>query len=371
MDAGVDVKANANRLVAYHSEISKAMTAERTSLESKLIPVTAYILVSACEAWFRWPEMIEAIDAARPAEEIGASARRPGCRINAVHLWSAANIFLVGRKFLTMFQLAEDDAAKVNTVLDFWERAATAFRADGHRQAWDADFTIEAYDDDVVNIFVGGAAPVDDDSRSRIKRFNALLTSYLFLLYFDTRVGSGDTGPYDLGDGRVLLVRDFYEMGPSHFWWSDIADSVPYRNLTAAMVLDGVDVKVNDWGTSITEPEDYLDRLVGYGLFTTDTPDRSLRPVPLDELATITAAVKKAQAQHYRNVAAMDRDEKIRCGAYVYFTFLRPFAEAAGVAAELDWTVPRDTQGPLYTMLAPIEGTNSPPEESVYYEPIA
>ena len=38
----------------------------------------------------------------------------------------------------------------------------------------------------------------------------------------------------------------------------------------------------------------------------------------------------------------MSRDEKIRCGAYVYFTFLRPFADVAGVADQLDWTVPRD-----------------------------
>ena len=38
----------------------------------------------------------------------------------------------------------------------------------------------------------------------------------------------------------------------------------------------------------------------------------------------------------------MSREEKIRCGAYVYFSFLRPFAAVAGIADELDWTVPRD-----------------------------
>ena len=50
----------------------------------------------------------------------------------------------------------------------------------------------------------------------------------------------------------------------------------------------------------------------------------------------------RRRSAHYRNIAAMDRDEKIRCGAYVYFSFLRPFALAAGVADDLDWTVPRD-----------------------------
>ena len=67
------------------------------------------------------------------------------------------------------------------------------------------------------------------------------------------------------------------------------------------------------------------------------------------------AAVRKAQSQHYRNIAAMSRDEKIRAGAYVYFTFLRPFAEEAGVADELDWTVPRDLPGPAYELFSAIE----------------
>jgi len=38
-----------------------------------------------------------------------------------------------------------------------------------------------------------------------ISRLNALLTSYLFLLWFDTRSGYQDTGPYELPDGRTLL----------------------------------------------------------------------------------------------------------------------------------------------------------------------
>ena len=41
----VDRKAEANRLIAYHAPIAQALTAERTSLESQLIPVTAYIVV--------------------------------------------------------------------------------------------------------------------------------------------------------------------------------------------------------------------------------------------------------------------------------------------------------------------------------------
>src|SRR5207248_5487548 len=133
--------------------------------------------------------------------------------------------------------------------------------------------------------------------------------------------------------------RDLYRLAHSDFPWSDVAAGVPYQNLTAALVLDGVDFTVTDFGTSNHEPEAYLDHLVGYGLFTTDgMAPGELRPVPLDEIDDIVAAVRAAQAQHYRNIAAMSRDEKIRAGAYVYFSFLRPFALEAGIADELDWT---------------------------------
>jgi hypothetical protein len=371
--ASTDVINETNRLIAYHSAITRSMTRERTALESALIPVTAYILVSAIECWCRHPEIIATIDAAMPAEEIALAGHRPGIQINPVYLWSTANIFLTGRKMLTLLSLAPDDAEAVHVVLDFWQRAALAYRGDGYRQAWDAGFVARPYGPAVIDELLSGMVGVADaGERARIKRFNATLVAYLFLLYFDTRVGTGDTGPYPLPDGRVLLVRDYYRLGQSDFWWSEVAKDVPYHHLTAALVLDGVDVKVNDWGTSITDPEDYLDHVSGFALFTTDTPDRSLRAVPLDQLDAIVAEVRQAQAQHYRNVAAMSRDEKIRCGAYVYFTFPRPFAEVAGVADRIDWEVPREsTARGWYEMFREVEATGPPPEpDEIYYWPI-
>ncbi|MDQ6696648.1 MAG: hypothetical protein M3Z46_04230, partial [Actinomycetota bacterium] len=83
----------ANRLIAYHAPISRALTDERTSLESALIPVTAYIVVACVEAYLRYPDMVRRIEAAMPAEEIGRRARRPGVQVNTVYLWSIANFF--------------------------------------------------------------------------------------------------------------------------------------------------------------------------------------------------------------------------------------------------------------------------------------
>ena len=66
----------------------------------------------------------------------------------------------------------------------------------------------------------------------------------------------------------------------------------------------------------------------------------------------------------------MERNAKIDAGAYVYFTFLRPFADLAGV--ELDWTVPRDSLD-VYPMLSMLDMSMEPPmTETVatYYLPV-
>jgi hypothetical protein len=291
-----------------------------------------------------------------------------------VHLWSIANIPLVGRQVMAPFGLVDpaDDLTRLATIFDFWAPAAEAFRADGHRQAWDAGFTVPRYEPDVIAELVDGAHPlVDDATRAAVGKANAALTSYLFLLYFDTRAGYQDTGLYPLGDGRCLLVRDFNELAVSHFPWSaEVGADLPHANLTLAFVLDGVQGTVNDWGTSVTDPVDYLARAEAVGVF--DSTGGVLRPVPLAELDDLRAGVTRAQRALYRLIAGMSRKEKIDAGAYVYFTFLRPFARVAGVEEALDWTIPRDSLD-VYEALSMVDKIpdTGPPDPSVpYYTPV-
>ncbi len=368
--AGWD-KDSVNAMLRYHGEIAHGLTVQRTALESALIPVTAYILISGVECYRRHPELMTEIAAATAPEELGARGRQLGNQIDTVHLWSIANIYLVGRSVLAGGGLLDFDAdlARTATVFDFWKRAAAAFRADGTLQAADAAGRVTPYSE-YVDELVAGCAPVrDDEQRGRLSRLNALLTSYLFLLYFDTRAGYQDTGPYPLPDGRVLLLRSFNRFGPSDFTWSHaVASELPYSTVLAAFVLEGVDFHVTDFGTSVTQPADYLDRLVAFGLF----DPTSGRPVPIAEPDALALgdAVKRAQRLLYRQIAGMSRHEKLDAGAYVYFSFLRPFAEAAGVADQLDWTVPRDSVD-LYPLLELFESTPEiTSDASVYYPPI-
>ncbi len=363
--AGWD-KAAVNRWLEYHGEISYTLTVQRTALESALIPVTAYILISGIECYRRHPEMLRVVAAARPPEEIGATGRTVGNQVDAVHLWSLTNIFLTGRNVLATAGMIDwdEDLARCGIMVEFWERAARAYHAGAAHQAWDTGGVNRPYSEYVDEV-VAGCEPVTDERRSKIQRLNALLTSYLFLLYFDTRAGYQDTGPYVLPDGRVLLLRAFNKFGVSDFPWSaEVACDLPNDNVLAAFVLDGVRLRVTDWGTSLTEPEDYLPHVQSFGLF--DTSGGRLAPIDSAGADALAAAVKDAQKRCYRLIAGMERREKIDAGAYVYYSFIRPFADAAGCTGDLDWSMPRDSLD-LYPMLEAFESTPEITRDGPYY----
>src|SRR5207344_2279584 len=139
---------------------------------------------------------------------------------------------------------------------------------------------------------------------------------------------------------RVLLLRRYNGLGVSHFpWSSEVGAAMPYTEVLGAFVLRDVDLRVTDFGTSVTKPEDYWSHVEGCAFF--DVAEGKLTPIDGAGRDALAAAAKTAQKQLYRMIAAMERNAKIDAGAYVYFTFLRPFAEIAGV--EIDWTVPRDS----------------------------
>jgi hypothetical protein len=348
-------KAEVNRWLRYHSEISLELTKQRTALESALIPVSAYILIACVECYRRYPELITDIAAAMPPERIGAAGHELGNEIDLVRLWGVSNFPLVGRKVLQAGGMvdADDDVARLATNFEFWERAAKAYHGNEHVQAADTGGVVVPFAPYVEEL-ASYCEPVADDDRATVSRLNALLTSYLFLMWFDTRSGYQDTGPYELPDGRVLLLRAMHKVGVSDFAWSaDVARDMPYGDLLAAFVLDGVRFRVTDFGTSLTEPDDYLPHVQAFALF--DTTHGRLAPIERSRFDDLRAQLKATQKSLYRKIAAMEHREKLNAGAYVYFSFLRPFAVVAGNAEQLDWTVPRDSLD-LYPFLELVKG---------------
>ena len=134
-------RADVDRWIRYHGEISYVLTTERTALESALIPVSAYILVACVECYRRYPEIIDEINRSTTPEELGRAGHRLTTQIDPVHMWAVANFPLVGRKILMATGMVDpdDDARRLATILEFWSRATGAYRFDdGTHQAADA-----------------------------------------------------------------------------------------------------------------------------------------------------------------------------------------------------------------------------------------
>ena len=339
-----------NHLIGEINSVSRDLMAERTHYSSQLIPVSAYVVLSTVEAFLRYPDIVKSIVQAMPPEEIGKRARTPGSQANSVFLWGIANFFLIGRRVMSLADPSLDSVERTHDVLDFWAKTSQGYRGNDHLHAANANDTIQVYDEETLKVLFEGISSVDEERRQIIRKANATLINYLFLLYFDTRVGHGDTGPYRLPDGRSVIVRDYYRLGESDFWWSGVSKEIPYKNLTAVFVIDNdVDLIITDFGTTVSDPENYLDGLSGFAIFTTDSGE--IRELSDEELVEMAGVAKAAQKNHYRNIVKMSRDEKIACGSYVYFTFLRPFAEIAGISDDIDWTCPRDTPADLYPFI--------------------
>ena len=227
----------------------------------------------------------------------------------------------------------------------------------------------------IVAALLDGAAPVDDDDRAAhqaVQRHADQLPVPPLLRHPRRRTAT--PARTRCADGRVLLVRDYYQLADSDFWWSDVAADVPYHNLTAALVLDGVRIdRITDFGTTNTDAR---------GL---PRPPRRLRPVhhrrpaagrlrpvPPTSIDAIVAAVRTAQSAHTATSRPWTATRRSAAAPTCTSRFLRPFAEEAGVADELDWTVPRDIPGPLYELVSAMEGDNAGvADDGPYYAPLA
>ena len=117
-----------NEWFRYHSEISYALTMQRTALESALIPVTAYIVVACVECYRRYPAMVQEIADAVPPEELGNAGHDLATMIDPVRLWAVPNFTLLGRTVIAGTGLldVEQEVQNIAPVLDFWERAGRA-----------------------------------------------------------------------------------------------------------------------------------------------------------------------------------------------------------------------------------------------------
>jgi len=345
-----------NTLIQQLADETYWLCLTRTVQESKLFPVSPYMLLSYMMAFYRYPELLRKIDAAMPAQEIGDRARNMGIKIQNPSMGWGLSFYLLGRELLmNMGLLRPQDAVEdIICVMDFWKRFQLAWhRNDGHITNREFGHRAQILPERRLQVFHADMYDCADGDplHTAAQAFMAAASQYGFLISCESRVSLHNSGPYKLSDTREMIVRDYMDLSETDFpWLDDIAAEVPYNNLTVTMAVEGCHFYLmDDWGSFESEPEFKAHHVVGVGLYTSDVLTEGYLPVAMGSHEELTEAfqdlterIKVATSKLWKRFAGWSRDQMMDAGAMVYFGIVKDLAHVAGVYAVEDWMMVDD-----------------------------
>lgn len=315
---------------------------------SGMIPRQEYEILAFMHEFYRWPEFLRMTTDEVGAEgvmQIGASARREiGTKINAVHDWSIGAVgFGMGRcGLLALEAIKQDDyVSESNDILKFMQRVLWGKRQDGYLLNSQDRYRCQIHEPDFLQTIIDQVEDLEPGSPSHdaFTRFNAAAELLSFLDHFDCRLGLGDTGPYELPDGNILILRDLF-VNEEEYHWSDVCGNVGLPHAyTLAIVIDAnamslQEIRVNDIGTTFTRPKNYIPHIVGGAVFARekwDTPMGEVRNIKISELGRDLEKIQDATLKLYSKVSKMSKRELIWAGHDVYYMgMIMPHLRKAG-----------------------------------------
>jgi hypothetical protein len=323
------------------------IAARSTEGESGLIPRQEYETTSFLQMWALYPQMFREITAAVGIDgviELGRTPHREvGCKLNITRSWSPQNCCHLGRAIALELGLETEQQRRGDVAgpVQFARRMMHGTWGTGPGFVCGNNYKAALLDRDIVDRFLADEERLDDPTpRAAFRQFNASTELVGFLVHYDCRFGLQDTGPYPVPGGGFMIVRDHFLHEPA-YPWTQPTEGLPYCVVEAMVFRPDVpvDVRINDIGTTFTEPKDYLKYLSGVAVYARDredTPMSGLRRLAAPEMAAIAKRSSAATLEIYKALAVKDRDQKIRDGINVYATdHIRPMAVRAGVWDQL------------------------------------
>lgn len=315
---------------------------------SGMIPRQEYEILAFMNEFYRWPEILRMTTREIGAEgvmQIGATARREvGIKVNAVHDWCIGAVgFGMGRCGLMALEAIKphDYVEESNEILKFMQRVLWGKRQDGYILNSQDRYRCAIHDQDVIDSLVTQIEWFEpgSDAHETFTRFNASAELLAFLDHFDNRLGLGDTGPYELPDGKLLIIRDLFT-NEEAYHWSDVCDAagVPHC-YTLLLVLDAEamkleEIRVNDISTTFTRPKNYIEHIVGGAVLvreTWNTPMSEVYPVKISDLEPRVEGIQQATLGLYTKLSRMSRRQLITNGMYTYYIdMILPYLRLAG-----------------------------------------
>jgi hypothetical protein len=318
---------------------------------SGMIPRQEYEILSFMQEFYRYPEFMRLMTdqvGAQGIMDIGASAKfEIGTKVNAVHDWCLGAVaFGMGRCGLLALETiqADDYVEESNEILKFMQRVLWGKRQDGYILNSQDRYRCAIHDQSIVDMLMNEVVDFEEgsDQFKAFTQFNATAELLAFFDHYDCRLGLGDTGPYELPDGRILIIRDLF-VNEEIYHWSDVCEGLPY-SYTLAVVLDpeilGLDeIRVNDISTTFTQPKNYIPAITGGAIFVKDkwdTPMGEIHPLGLDQLDSHLEKIREATVKMYDKTLRMSRRILCTNGIYSYYIdMLLPYLRATGLYDEV------------------------------------
>jgi hypothetical protein len=342
--AKIDYKSllETNNYLRQLSDTTYWLCITRTVQESKLFPMNPYMLLSYLNTFYRLPTQLREIDAATPAEELGDRAREVSLKVDTVNAaWGMPSFYLIGREMLMNWGLLgpADAVEDVVDVLDFSRRFNLAYhRNDGHvtnkefgdRSQFLPERTLQVFESDLHGVVPG------DRLHTAATKLVAQLSQYAFLAHCECRIGLHNSGPYNFGDNRQLVVRDFFELTEGDYPWLDgIATQLPHANLTIPIVFKDTNFNLmDDWASFEADPSYDAANIAAVGMYTSDPLTDGYEPVGMESYREI---LNQATADLWKRIANWSREQMIDAGALVYSSVAKDFAHLAGTYRQDDW----------------------------------
>jgi len=168
-----------------------------------------------------------------------------------------------------------------------------------------------------------------DGYREKINRLNGIAWLFCEMLYTSIH-GAGHEfhGPYNLGDNRILVVKEFYDLKPD-FW--PFTSKLPFNKITMLGIYKDANVTFDFFNrTRSTKP-------LGISLqeFSITVDDR-IAPLNIDEIQEITNGLERVSNEGLIEIRNLDKKELMKKFFQSYYFIVKPLREEL----KRDWWPP-------------------------------
>jgi hypothetical protein len=224
-------------------------------------------------------------------------------------------------------RFTQEKADDALLVVDFWQRACRAYRADGQLFADQGDTGQPILPSNDVEWLNERITPSSADEHVRLRRLAATLELYGFMLHGEQRDGLFAHGPYDVGNDNQVVMLEFTDLQNDFLPWADTAVKNPYPNLVLVRRISGVQVHFDMFGGIRWDAPDLAPHVLAEGLFTR-TVDDTVVPVSMDEIEHIESCAAAAQTELFLKAAEWSPRYKAEYGVQLFANHFRLFFES-------------------------------------------